>query len=93
MQQRVATTDRLERASAVMAAVGAPWILPQGGFYLWAPAPDGDAWGLARTLAERGGVLVSPGEFYGEAASGYVRVAVVQSDAQLELVAGRLGVS
>ena len=38
-------------------------------------------------------ILVSPGEFYGEAASNYVRVAVVQSDAQLELVARRLGVS
>jgi len=38
-------------------------------------------------------VLVSPGEFYGEAASAYVRLAVVQSDAQLELVAQRLGVS
>jgi succinyldiaminopimelate transaminase len=83
---------RLERAQQIMAAVGAPCDLPQGGFYLWAPAPDGDAWGLARTLAARGGVLVSPGEFYGEAASGYVRVAVVQSDEQLELVARRLGV-
>lgn len=83
---------RLERAQQIMAAVGAPCDLPQGGFYLWAPAPDGDAWGLARTLATRGGVLVSPGEFYGEDASAYVRVAVVQSDAQLELVASRLGV-
>ena len=48
---------------------------------------------VARTLAARGGVLVSPGEFYGEAASAYVRVAVVQSDEQLELVARRLGVA
>jgi aspartate/methionine/tyrosine aminotransferase len=36
---------------------------------------------------------VSPGEFYGEAGRDHVRVAVVQSDAQLELVAQRLGVS
>jgi aspartate/methionine/tyrosine aminotransferase len=75
-----------------MEAVGAPCELPQGGFYLWAAAPDGDAWGLARTLATRGGVLVSPGEFYGDAAADHVRVAVVQSDQQLELVAARLGV-
>lgn len=84
---------RLERAQKIMAAAGAPCELPQGGFYLWAPAPDGDAWGLARTLATRGGMLVSPGEFYGEAASDHVRVAVVQSDASLDLVAQRLGVS
>ena len=91
--QRERYYRRLERAQHIMAAVGAPCDLPQGGFYLWAPAPDGDAWGLARTLAARGGVLVSPGEFYGEAASDHVRLAVVQSDAQLELVATRLGVS
>ena len=88
-EQRGRYFRRLERAQQIMAAVGAPCALPQGGFYLWAPAPGGDAWGLARTLAARGGVLVSPGE----AASNYVRVAVVQSDAQLELVARRLGVS
>jgi succinyldiaminopimelate transaminase len=91
--QRDRYYHRLERAQEIMAAVGAPCDLPQGGFYLWAPAPDGDAWGLARTLASRGGVLVSPGEFYGEAGSDHVRVAVVQSDAQLDLVARRLGVS
>ena len=32
---------------------------PSGGFYLWAPAPDGDAWALVRRLADRGGALVS----------------------------------
>jgi aspartate/methionine/tyrosine aminotransferase len=81
--QRERYYRRLERAQQIMAAVGAPCDLPQGGFYLWAAAP----------LAERGGVLVSPGEFYGDAAADHVRVAVVQSDAQLDLVAARLGVS
>ena len=32
---------------------------PAGAFYLWAPAPDGDAWALARRLAGQGGA-VSP---------------------------------
>jgi aspartate/methionine/tyrosine aminotransferase len=36
---------------------------------------------------------VSPGEFYGPASSGFVRVAVVQPDAAVELVAERLGVA
>jgi succinyldiaminopimelate transaminase len=89
--QRERYFRRLERAQQILAAVGVPCELPQGGFYLWAAAPNGDAWGLARELATRGGVLVSPGEFYGEAATDYVRVAVVQSDAQLDLVAARLG--
>ena len=39
-----------------------------------------------------GGALVSPGEFYGAAGAEYVRVAVVQPDEHIELVATRLGV-
>jgi aspartate/methionine/tyrosine aminotransferase len=64
--------------------------MPGGAFYLWAPAPDGDAWALARRLAEVGGALVSPGEFYGPDGAGHVRVAVVQPDDRLTLVAERL---
>ena len=64
--------------------------LPGGGFYLWVPAPGGDAWGFADGLAAEGGVLVSPGDFYGPAGAGHVRVAMVQPMDRLELVADRL---
>ncbi|MGQ0617985.1 MAG: aminotransferase class I/II-fold pyridoxal phosphate-dependent enzyme [Acidimicrobiia bacterium] len=67
--------------------------LPAGGFYLWVPAPAGDAWRLARELAGRGGALVSPGEFYGTAGNGYIRIAAVQPDERITLVADRLGAS
>jgi aspartate/methionine/tyrosine aminotransferase len=67
--------------------------LPGGSFYLWMAAPDGDAWGLAARLAKEGGVLVSPGEFYGPAGAGHVRIAMVQPMERLELVARRLGVA
>jgi aspartate/methionine/tyrosine aminotransferase len=53
------------------------------------PAPDGDGWTLTKELASRIGVIVSPGEFYGPAAAGFVRIAAVQPDAQIELLAGR----
>jgi aspartate/methionine/tyrosine aminotransferase len=75
----------------VLGALGVEAPLPGGGFYLWAPAPDGDAWALVRRLAADGGALVAPGEFYGPAGRGFVRVAVVQPDDRLELVARRLG--
>ena len=64
-----------------------------GGAFLWAPAPRGDAWGLAKRLAAEAGVVASPGEFYGPAGSGHVRLAVVQPTDRLELVAERLGVA
>ena len=90
--QRDRYLRRLQLCRAALAALGVDAPLPGGAFYLWAPAPGGDAWGLAGRLAAEGGALVSPGEFYGEAGAGHVRVAVVQPDDRIELVARRLGV-
>jgi succinyldiaminopimelate transaminase len=89
-EQRARYHHRLGQAQTILASVGASAPLPSGGFYLWAPAPGGDAWALTRRLAETGGVLVSPGEFYGPDGAGFVRVAVVQPDERLDLVADRL---
>ncbi len=84
---------RLARLAAVLeAACGADVALPGGGLYLWVPAPGGDAWAFAERLAADAGCLVSPGEFYGPAGAGHVRVAAVQPDERIELVAQRLGV-
>ncbi len=78
---------RLELMQAILGTAGVPCDLPAGAFYLWVPA-EGDAWGLTRRLAEEGGALVAPGEFYGD--PDHVRVAVVQPDERLELVGERL---
>lgn len=67
---------------------GTPVALPEGAFYLWIPTADG--WEYAERLACDGGAIVSPGEFYGPAGAGYVRVAVVQPDDKIDLVARRL---
>ncbi len=89
--QRGRYRARLERLATVLsrwAEIEIP--LPAGGFYLWFHV--GDAWDFTERLAREGGALVSPGEFYGEAGAEYVRVAVVQPDARIDLVAARLGV-
>ena len=88
--QRSRYWDRLVRVRALLERFGVRAAMPAGAFYLWAPAPDGDAWGLAKRLATEVGVLVSPGEFYGPAGAGHVRVAVVQPDERLDLVEQRL---
>jgi succinyldiaminopimelate transaminase len=90
--QREVYRRRLERLREVLAAAGAPAPMPEGGFYLWAPAPGGDAWALAARLAEVGGIIVTPGETFGPAGAGFVRVAAVQPDDRIELVARRFGV-
>jgi aspartate/methionine/tyrosine aminotransferase len=65
--------------------------MPEGGFYLWVPAPHGDAWGFAARLAAEGGALVAPGDTFGPEGADHVRVAMVQPLDRLRLVAERLG--
>jgi len=93
MRQREIYWNRLLLGQAVFAKLGVEAPLPAGGFYLWIPAPDGDAWALTERLAREAGALISPGEFYGAAGSAYVRVAMVQPDELLNLVAERVGVA
>jgi succinyldiaminopimelate transaminase len=90
-RQRGRYLRRLTRLAAVLEALGYPAQLPDGAFYLWVPAPAGDAWATARDLAERAGVIVSPGEFYGPAGADHFRVAAVQPDERIELVTRRVG--
>jgi len=89
-EQRARYLDRLRFFCHVLGAEGATVDLPGGSFYLWAEAPGGDAWAFTRHLAERGGVLVAPGDLYGEADAAHVRVALVQPLERLQLVADRL---
>ena len=91
--QRERYRERLERARSILAGIGVDAQMPGGAFYLWAPAPDGDAWALVDRLAREAGAIVSPGGFYGPDGEGFIRVAVVQPDDRLDLVARRLGVA
>ena len=92
-EQRERYRRRLGLLAAALAAIDVECPVPDGAFYLWVPAPGGDAWALARRLATEAGAVVSPGEFYGPAGADHVRIAVVQPDDRLELVARRLGVT
>jgi succinyldiaminopimelate transaminase len=82
---------RMLRLQQILAAVGISAKLPDGGFYLWFEAPGGDAWQAARMLAERAGIVSSPGEFYGPYSTGFLRLAAVAVDERIELAAGRVG--
>lgn len=88
-EQRERYRRRLEVTAEVLRAVGLEVPPPRGAFYHWVPAPDGDAWGLTGWLATDLGVIVSPGDFYGPDGAGHVRVAAVQPDDRLRLLAER----
>jgi aspartate/methionine/tyrosine aminotransferase len=87
--QRQRYRHRLELLASVLAEwSGEPVAIPDGAFYLWIPVADG--WDYVERLARDGGALVSPGEFYGPGGAPFVRVAVVQPDDLIDLVARRL---
>jgi len=89
--QRQRYRSRLERMASVLRRwSGLEVPLPAGGFYLWFPV--GDAWEFTERLARESGALLSPGDFYGSAGADHVRVAVVQPDDRIDLVARRLGI-
>lgn len=87
--QRERYRRRLDRVGELLTRwSGHTFAPPAGGFNLWAHV--GDGWTFADDLAAAGGALVSPGDFYGSSSSGWARVAVVQPDERLDLVASRL---
>jgi succinyldiaminopimelate transaminase len=95
--QRERYRRRLDRMAEVLADVGLKCARPAGAFYLWVevppdPAAGGaqDGWELAAWLAAQGGMLVTPGDFFGPSSSDHVRIAMVRPDERLELVASRL---
>ncbi len=90
--QRGRYSERLAFFATVLTNAGFSAELPSGGFYLWVKAPErfDDAWEAAGYLARTGGLLVAPGDLYGERGKGHLRIATVQPTSRLELVAERL---
>lgn len=88
-EQRRRYRSRLERMAALLGHLGIDAPLPDGGFYLWVPAPGGDAWTLAVRLARHLGVVASPGDLYGDDAADHVRLAMVQPEAAMDLLERR----
>ena len=90
-RQREVYRSRMTRLAVALRGVGVDASVPPGTFYLWCSRGGVDGWGLAESLAAASGLVVSPGELYGDAGKDFVRVALVITDEQVERVAARLG--
>ncbi|MCL2483643.1 MAG: aminotransferase class I/II-fold pyridoxal phosphate-dependent enzyme, partial [Propionibacteriaceae bacterium] len=60
----------------------------EGGLYLWATRGE-NCRATSHWLAERG-IIVAPGDFYGEAGTSHVRIAMTATDERIAAAAGRL---
>lgn len=87
-EQRVRYAAR--RAALRPALEAAGWKIEHStaGLYLWASNGTG-CWEQVRALAERG-ILVAPGDFYGTAGEGHIRVAVTAGDERISAAVRRL---
>jgi succinyldiaminopimelate transaminase len=87
--QRARYAARRARLRAALAAAG--WAIEhsEAGLYLWVTRPGLDCWGSVQLLAEAG-ILVAPGEFYGPAGRGHVRVALTATDERIDAAVARL---
>lgn len=61
---------------------------PPGTMFVWAPIPEQyqDSESFVQDLLDRTGVLVTPGSAFGPSGEGYVRMALVQSEADMQRI-------
>lgn len=78
---------RRQMLATALTAAGLEISESQAGLYLWATRSE-DCWSTVAWAAERG-VLVTPGEFYGEKGSNFVRIALTASDVDIARAAER----
>jgi aspartate/methionine/tyrosine aminotransferase len=83
-----------KRRALALGALEARGLVHDGGpstFYLWLRRREGpsDGWAITADLAATG-LLVAPGDFYGEAGAAHARLALTVTDEQLSRACDRL---
>lgn len=64
---------------------------PQGSFYIWAPVPQGyTSSEFAEVVLEKAGVIITPGNGYGEYGEGYFRIALTIEKDRIEEALDRM---
>ncbi|MEU1279909.1 bifunctional succinyldiaminopimelate transaminase/glutamate-prephenate aminotransferase [Streptomyces sp. NPDC005805] len=88
-EQRARYAARREALRTALEAHGFRIEHSEASLYLWATR-DEPCWDTVAHLAERG-ILVAPGDFYGEAGERFVRVAFTATDERVAAAVKRLG--
>ena len=86
--QRARYNSRKDRLTPALISAGFTIDLSHAGLYLWATRNE-DCWRSVAWLADLG-ILATPGIFYGEKGSQYIRIAMTATDAQIDSAAARI---
>ena len=88
VEQRVRYNNRRATLIPALKAAGFEIEDSTAGLYIWATRHE-NCWDSVAWLAELG-IIATPGVFYGELASSYIRVALTATDAQISEAAQRI---
>jgi len=84
--------DRRDLACARLNEIGMPVAPPAGGMYLWVPVPtDESSVAFSDRLFQQAAVVVTPGNAYGAAGKGFVRMALTIPEDRLDEAITRIG--
>ncbi len=74
-----------------LAKIGIAVAKPKATFYIWAPVPKGyTSAGFTAALLEQAGVIVAPGNGYGENGEGFFRISLTTPDDRLQQAVERI---
>jgi len=83
--------ERRDVAMAGLRKMGWDIKAPQATFYLWAPVPRGyNSASFAELILEKAGVIITPGNGYGEHGEGYFRIALTVSRERMQEAFARM---
>lgn len=84
-QMKKVYQERRDVAVPALQKMGFAIEKPRGTFYLWVPVPPGyTSASFATHLLEQAGVIVGPGNAYGDYGEGYIRIALTVEIPRLE---------
>jgi LL-diaminopimelate aminotransferase len=90
-EMRMIYQRRRDIMVAGLRAIGLDVNPPKATFYLWVKVPPGhNSASFASFVLDEAGVVLTPGNGFGEAGEGYVRLALTVSEARLEEAVERL---
>lgn len=83
---------RRDMAVELLHDAGISFIKPMGGFYIWIRVPEGyTSYEYASMLAEKCGVVITPGAAFGRYGEGYCRLSLTTGEDKLSEALYRMG--
>lgn len=84
-------TRRRDVLSEALTSIGLGVPKPKATIYMWIPVPAGYTSGsFAEHVLDRAGVVITPGNGYGAAGEGFVRISLTAPDERIQEAVGRI---